>query len=235
MLKTAALCGVNRNTVGYWIRSKKLHAYRVGKNYSIPVEELLFYLKSTGQNISDKLADEGNKGPNFRTVQKCWQYYQETSHGSNCKDCIVFNNQLEVCFPSKKDGSLECSQRCDACQYYLETYFTRIQFIHQISFPVAVYKGFNIWGANNHWVELCGIQGQDLPGIGIEKIYHSDSLKTAISNIKKRTLSVSLVSVEDNVFLKNKEHGKIKVRISTYPLNEPSGAFLILAEKEEAN
>ena len=44
--EAAALCGVGRTTVGYWIRSKKLHAMRVGRNYSIPIDDLLFFLKS---------------------------------------------------------------------------------------------------------------------------------------------------------------------------------------------
>jgi excisionase family DNA binding protein len=60
--QAAALCGVGRTTVGYWIRSKKLRANRVGRNYSIPVQDLLYFLKSSGQKIPSELHDENLKG-----------------------------------------------------------------------------------------------------------------------------------------------------------------------------
>ncbi len=173
------------------------------------------------------------KVPIFIPFKKCWQYFQDSSYGDNCKDCLVFKKQLEVCFPGKKIGSLECLQRCDTCQYYIETYFARIQFIHQISLPAAVYKGFHIWGGNSHLAKLCGIQQQDLPGVGIEQICHFDSLETVISNINRRMLGILSTPSRYSVFLKNNESGKIKAHFSVYPLNEPSEAFLVLAEQEE--
>lgn len=229
--QAAALCGVNRNTIGYWIRSDKLHAHRVGKSYSIPVEELLFYLTSSGQNIPDELAGGNNRGPHFRAHQTCWEYFQGTDHGDNCKDCPVFEKQLEVCFPGKKLGALVCSHRCDTCRFYLEIYFPRMQFIHQISLPAAVYKGFHIWGGNSRWAELCGIQDMDIPGIGVEELCHPDSLEEVISNVKKRALGISSVPGSYNIFLKNRERGKLRVRLSVYALDEPPEAFLVIAEQ----
>ena len=59
--QAAALCGVGRTTVGYWIRSKKLQAHRVVRNYSILVEDLLFFLKSSGQKTPlEKLLENSN-------------------------------------------------------------------------------------------------------------------------------------------------------------------------------
>ena len=55
--QAASFCDVDRTTVGYWIRSGKLAANRIGKKYAIPVEELCFYLQSTGQNIPDALKE----------------------------------------------------------------------------------------------------------------------------------------------------------------------------------
>ena len=66
--QAAVLCSVGRTTVGYWIRSKKLRANRVGRNYSIPVQDLLVFLKSTGQQIPPALQDENLKGPIFKSV-----------------------------------------------------------------------------------------------------------------------------------------------------------------------
>jgi excisionase family DNA binding protein len=55
--QAASYCDVNRTTVGYWNRSGKLAANRIGKKYAIPVEGLCFYLQSTGQNIPEALKE----------------------------------------------------------------------------------------------------------------------------------------------------------------------------------
>lgn len=230
--QAASLCGVAYSTVGHWIREKKLFAHRVGKRYSIPMEEFLFFLQSTGQDIPDELADVNSRGPCCRPFQDCWQYFQDTANGHNCKECLVLKNMLTICFTGKTVGSLECSQQCTKCQYYLETYFPRIQFIHQISFPAAVYKDFHIWGGNSRWAELCGFKESDLPGMGVEHIFHPDSLETVISNIKRRTLGDPSVKTTYNVFFKNSENGKSGAQIYEYPLDNPSGTFLIFAELE---
>ena len=78
--QVAALCGVNRNTVGLWIRSRKLHAVRKGRNYSIPASELLFFLKSTGREIPAQLVEGADRAPHFRTIQTCWDYFQSSNH-----------------------------------------------------------------------------------------------------------------------------------------------------------
>jgi hypothetical protein len=51
-----------------------------------------------------------------------------------------------------------------------------------------------------------------------------------ISNNKKRALGDHSVPRTDNIFLKNSKLTKIEVQIAIYPLNEPSGAWLLLAE-----
>ena len=186
--QTAALCGVGRSTVGYWIRSKRLGAERTGKNYSIPLEELLFFLKSTGRSIPDDLYDGDIGGPYFRAVQNCWQYCKDSPHGLNCKDCTVFVNQLEVCFIARAACTLNCPLLCYKCRYYTEIYLPRIQFVHQIDLPAAVYKGFEVWGGNRGWAELCEVEEKDLPGIGIERIVHPDSIEKVISIVKQRAL-----------------------------------------------
>ena len=82
--EAAKLCGVGRTNVGYWIRSKKLRVNRVGRNYSIPVDELLFFLKKTGKEIPPELAELDRKGLFFRSYQRCWQYHEGTEHGEQC-------------------------------------------------------------------------------------------------------------------------------------------------------
>jgi excisionase family DNA binding protein len=231
--QTAALCGVGRSTVGYWIRSTRLRANRTGKNYSIPREELLFFLKSTGRNIPDDLAGGDFRGPCFRAIQNCWDYWKDSHHGLNCKDCTVFANKVEVCFTAKEISSSNCPGSCHECRYYTEIYLPRIQFVHQIDLPAAVYKGFELLGGNRGWAELCEVEEKDLPGMGIEQGVHPDSIGTVISSVKRRALGDPSVPRTYSIFLRSSQNVRISVRISVYPLSEPAGSYLILAESNE--
>ncbi len=228
--QAAALCLVNRNTIGSWIRSGKLRANRVGRNYRIPVQELLFFLKSTGQKIPDELGGDALTGPCFRTIQNCWEYFRERPGIKNCENCTVFKNQLSVCFIGREYSTMSYPAQCDECGYYKETYYSRIEFVHQIAFPAAIHKDLYFWGGNRKWAELCEVQEKNLVGMGIEKVIHPDSLETVISNNKKRALGDPLAPRWDHMFLKNSKLGKLEVKIAFYPLTEPSGTWLILAE-----
>lgn len=231
-VQAAALCGVPRSTLSYWIRTNKLHAERTGKKYSIRAHDMVCFLKSTGRNIPHGLAGEDSEAPIFRTIPNCWDYWKAAHNGRNCKACVVFTNQLEVCFTAKETSHLHCQQACGQCQYYLNAYLPRIQFIHQIDFPATVYKGLHVWAGNRSFAGLCGVERKDLPGMGIERLVHKDSLETVISVIKKRALGDSQVPRTYSVFFKNAEHGKLRVRVSAYPLSEPQGTKLVLFDTD---
>ncbi|MGD2270502.1 MAG: excisionase family DNA-binding protein [Desulfobacterales bacterium] len=231
--RAAALCGVNRNTVGLWIRSGKLRANRVGRNYAIPVEELIFLLKSTRQNIPEELKSRETTGPIFRSIPNCWQYFEDKVFPKECENCTVFKKQLNVCFIGKESSALHCNGQCVRCEYYHEVYRPRIEFIHQIDFPAAIYKDLYFWAGNKRWAEICEVKVEDLTGMGIEKVYHPDSLETIISNNKKRELGDPLAPRIDRIFLKSSKFGRREVMISVYPLLEPSGSWLLLAESEQ--
>jgi excisionase family DNA binding protein len=230
--EAAALCGVGRGTVGYWIRSKKLQGDRVGRKYSIPVEDLLYFLRSNGQRVPSELLKGNVRSALFRKARNCWQYWQGTSHGKSCEECMVFKNRLDVCFVAKDSKVSHCVRACDECHFYMQFYLPRIQFIYQIDLPAAVYKDFYIWGGNGHFAQLCEIPEKDLIGMGIEHIVHADSLETVILNAKKRALGDPRVPKVYGVYLKNSQKGKLKVRVVVCPLREPSGAYFIFAEQE---
>ena len=143
--------------VGYWIRSEKLHANRVGRSYRIPVEGLVFFLKSTGQKVPLQLVGENPNFPVFRTTQNCWEYWQGSNHNRDYRDCTVYLNQASLCFTARDSSRLGCHAACAECKYYLEMYLPRIGFIHQIDFPAAVYRDLYIWGGNGRWAELCNV------------------------------------------------------------------------------
>ena len=232
--KAAALCGVGRTTVGYWIRSKKLYARRVGRNYSIPVEDLLFFLQSSGHQVPVELSHQKTNRPIFRSFQNCWQYWHGSSHARNCGDCIAFKNQLQVCFTAKDSGLLRCSE-CYQCSYYLETIYPRIQFVNQINMPAAVMKDFHLWGGNAHCAELCEVQPRDLVGMGIEKIVHAISLAKTIETIRKMMLVNLAFEKNCCISIHNSRAGRLEIQVSVYPLEEPESVFLVLGMPEYLN
>lgn len=225
--EAAALCGVGRTTVGYWIRSKKLHATRVGRNYTIPVEDLLFFLKTSGQEIPAELLTENCNGPIFKSYQNCWQYWNGSDHGLKCHDCIAFKNQLQTCFTVKDSGLLGCSD-CNTCRYYIETFLHRIQFVHQIELPAAVFKDLYLWGGNSSCAEICSVQQNELVGMGIERIVHADSLPKVIEAIRKLALGEPKVQEDCIISIKNDRESPSEIRVSVYLLREPANAFLVL-------
>ena len=225
--KAAAICGVGRTTVGYWIRSKKLHAQRVGRNYSIPVEDFLFFLKNRGQKIPAELLQYSSNRPIFKSFRNCWQHWRDGEHGRKCHECLVFKNKLHACFTVKDTGLLGCSE-CDSCRYYLETFFSRIQFVHQIDVPAAVFKDFYLWGGNSHCAKICGVETKDLVGMGIEKIVHPDSLAIIIEIVRKTGLGDPGLAENCRISIKNELGVRREIRVSVHPLREPSNTFLAI-------
>lgn len=228
--QVAALCEVNRNTVGLWIRSRKLHAERKGRNYSIPVSELIFFLKSTGREIPVQLVEGADLAPHFRTIQKCWDYFRSRDLLNGCRACAVFKNQLEACFVGKDSSATFCQGQCGDCRYFQETFLPRIQLVHQLDMPAAVYKDFHFWGGNEAWARVVGRVEKELIGLGIENIFHRDSLGVVMASFKKRALGDPSVPRTDAVYVMNARHEKVALTISAYPLVEPAGAWLLLGE-----
>ena len=228
--QAAVLCEVNRNTIGSWIRSGKLRARRSGRNYVIPANELIYFLKSSGRQIPEALGGDRLTEPSFRSIENCWQYFREKNHRKNCETCTVFKNRLEVCFTGKDSQSLLCNGNCHRCRYYLETFFPRIQFIRQIDFPAAICRELYFWGGNRKWAELSGVAEKDLVGMGIEKLYHPHSLARIIAGDRKRALGNPDAPRIEDVYIKVPGKGKLKVRIAVYPLIEPEGTWLLLGE-----
>jgi len=228
--QVAVLCGVGRTTVGYWIRSRKLVAHRIGRNYAVPLEDLLFFLKNSGQKIPPELLQENSKRPIFKSFQNCWQHWSGSEHARNCQGCIAFKNQLQTCFTVKDSGMLGCSH-CDTCRYYQETYLSRIQFVHQIEVPAAVFKDLYLWGGNSYCADLCGVDEKDLIGMGIEKIVHSSSLETVITTVKKNSIGDSGLQANCDISIKTALNGQHEVRVSVYPLREPGGTFLVIGKR----
>ena len=231
--QVASLCNVGHSTVGYWIRKNKLRAQRIGRQYSIPVEELFRYLTSNGQRIPAELAEAVPAGIDSKGFQNCWQYFKDATDDHFCNDCLIFKKRVEPCFTCKGMTSFHCPTDCHECTYYIETYLPRIQFIRQMSSPAAISKDFYLWGGNRLWAELCGVEERDLPGMGIEQIFHPDSLEMIITGIKKKISGYPSVTTSYETFFKNNERDRISVHISIHGLDDPPEALLILAEPKE--
>jgi len=229
--QVASLCGVGHSTVGYWVRQNKLRAHRVGKQYTIPAEALVHYLNSKGREIPDALAGVDAQLPDTRDFPNCWQYFRSAADRHDCKSCLVLKNRVEICFTGKETGSPQCPTDCSDCKFYMETYLPKIQFIHRISSPATISNGFYLWGGNGLFAKLCGVDEKDLPGMGIEQIFHPDSLEMIIAGIKKRSLGDLSVTKSYRAFFKNHEKGKIATQLSVYGLDDPPEGLLVLANQ----
>ncbi len=231
--QAAAICNVGRTTVGYWVRSKKLFARRVGRSFTIPVEDLLHFLKSTGQPIPSELGNGSSNGPVFKSFQNCWCYWSENENGHRCDSCIAFKRRAEDCFSIRKDGLTGCPVECRQCPYYQDMFVSRFQFIHQIDFPACVFKGLSLWGGNASWTELCGVAEDRLIGLGIENVFHSSCLGTVISALKRISLGQKQGTIPGPVFINAPEQEKRSALVWVFPLREPESTFLMLAHPEK--
>ncbi len=122
--EVARLCGVGRTTVGYWVRTNKIRGNRTGRNYKIPVEDLVLYLRAIGQEIPEELLEMFGEQPVFKSFQNCWEFWKGRKSDRNCPDCAVFKNKINDCFTTGKEG-------CSDCRYFIEYVFPKIGFVHQ--------------------------------------------------------------------------------------------------------
>ena len=231
--QVAALCGVNRNTVGYWCRSGKIRARRVGNRYAIPMKDLRFYLESTGRNLPEGLYSEDPQARIFKTIQSCWDYFRETPHGNGCENCRVFQKRLTTCFIARGLWTSERPKDCYECEYFRDIYLPRIQMIHQIAIPAFIYKDFHFWGGNKRGAELCGLEDREILGKGVEELVHRDSLEFLLSEFRMQDLKDPEFSGTFPIFFKNKNQRRIKVEASFCPLYDPERTWLVLANRKE--
>lgn len=231
--QAAEICGVGRTTIGYWIRSKKIRVQRKGRNYKIPVEDLIYYLKSNGHPVPKALSGENMVRPCFKSIMQCWDYWKGTPHGEQCPFCGVKKSNLGLCFTARESGSVACPKACDECHYFQESYLPRIQFVHQLELPAAIYKDFYIWTGNRYWAQLCQVEETALIGMGIEKIVHPESLAGVIACAKRRAFGQGGLPRTSALFIRQADGHKREITISVTALNDPESSFLILAESEE--
>ena len=194
---------------------------------SIAIEDLLFFLQNNGQRIPVELLNEGSNGPFFKSFQNCWEFWQDTEHGKKCQDCIVYRRELRECF-AVRNNELQGASGCCNCRYYQETYLRRLQFVHQINLPAAVFRGLHLWGGNSLCADICGVQQSELVGMGIEKIIQTESLPKVINAIRKLTLGEPEVKEACRITVETDGKIRTQLRLSVYPLREPATAFLVL-------
>lgn len=232
--RAATLCGVGRTTVGYWIRSGKLRAVRTGRNYAIPIEELVYFLKAAGQRIPESLTHGGGLAPSFRALQPCWEFFKGSAHGRQCHRCIVRKRRLSTCFTARYTDGLACPDACGACRHFITTYNERVQFVHQINMPAAIFRGMVLWAANAAWGRLCGRGEADIIGMGLERMVHADALEMLIADNRKRALGLPHAPRLFNLGLKHRAGRKVDIATWVYPLAEPAEAFLMIGDEDAA-
>lgn len=233
VMDIAHICGVARSTVSYWIAKKSLPAHRNGNKHMVSVADLVLFLKSEGQPVPQDLLEQvgGIYSRPFRPFKKCWEYWANEPHGTRCRDCSVFNYQVNECFTARHNHNVQCRIDCHECQFFSEYYGLRVAFIHQVKKPSAVYKDLYLWSGNRAWADLCGVDVGQLIGAGIEEFLYPDSLKSVISYNKMRVQGDPTVPDRFRVAFINKSDGKKDVYLTISSLISPAGTWLALAEE----
>jgi excisionase family DNA binding protein/PAS domain S-box-containing protein len=226
--EVAEWCGVGRSTVGYWVRSGKLPAERVGRDYTIDTQDLLYYLNASGKPVPEWLRGVVHGLPSFAPFRLCWEFRACSEEEADCTVCPVYRKGLRTCFAARRHVVPGREIHCHRCAYYQDHIVPRIGFIHQIDSPVAVYEDLYLWGANSHFSEMTGFSTKELPGLDMERLFHRDSLADVIRNVKRRAMGDPDVPGRYEVFLRNREDGKTRAEICVHRLLEPAGTFLLL-------
>jgi len=230
--EAAAHCGVSRSTVNNWIQAKRLFARRSGKNYLVPIADLLVLLRSTGKPVPSDLARAERDRALIGSFRHCWEYWEGREQDRVCGDCVVFVNRLAICFAERRSKRLPCPSPCHACRYYQEVFLPRIQFILQMGVPAAVCKGLYFLGANSLWARLCGLPQEAFVGMDIERVFHADSLVNMLSLFKDADWGREHPGAAD-VALAD-ETGTVRtLNALAFSLTDPPGALLILLATPE--
>jgi excisionase family DNA binding protein len=227
----ANLCSVGRGTVHYWIKKGKLHAIRSGKSYTVPIQELLLFLKNTGRPVPSALNQDFSGSPLFAMHKPCWETGHGDPGGTPCRDCLVFQRGLDLCLSARGSSEIHCPTPCIQCRYYQDVLFPKIQFVHQIEAPAVVVKDLFLLAANGAFADICGLKPEDIPGLGIEHTTHPDSLPKVLANARKRNLNDREVPRNYHIFVRTKDNDRAPACVAVYPLNEPSGAYLVVGEE----
>ena len=94
--------------------------------------------------------------------------------------------------------------------------------------PAVVFKHLSIWGGNRRFATLCDLRPENLVGLGLERLVHSESLAEVISALKQ--LSLGRINFDNpcRVTILSNRQVRLKVDIMVMPLNEPSDTWLAL-------
>ena len=228
-VKTAAeFCRVGRSTVTYWIRSGKLHAVRSGNKYLIPVDALKTFLTSAYKKIPFEL-DGSTAEKRTHKIPTCYEYWRDSDHGVQCQTCVVHDHQLDLCFIAQKSQRRQCQTSCSQCDYYHYAFWPTTQIVSQFECPAGVCKDFYLLGANHQLAEICGIAEEQLVGMGLESIFHPDSIGELIGYLRAKALG-DMVSDGRTFYLTNPRNDRIRTKLFAFPLNQITGSIVLLAE-----
>ncbi len=237
VIDIAAICGVGRSTVSYWIAKKSLPATRHGNKDFVLIDDLIIFLRNQGHAIPQILFEQvgGVYHQPIKPFKSCWEYWADETHGKECQNCIIFSNGIQECFTVGSINKCKCDNECHQCRYFGEYYGLRVAFIHQIKKPAAVFKDLYIWSGNQAWAQLCGAEINRLIGAGIEEFIHPDSLKKVINYNRRRVQGDPTVPARSKVSLMNKDNQRIDVDISVTPLINPGKTWLGIVENNNRN
>ena len=167
----AKICQVSRFTTSKWVREGKIRGASPGRNYKIPINEIIRFLKESNFPIPEELKT-GDK--NYDHHQKyCWEYHSEQNDISlhQCSACIIKEAEILNCFIMRVDDyqdNIKCPIECSKCSYFLEKFANHFAIVKAFDEPAIICSNGAILAVNQGFSMITGLSneanviGQDL-------------------------------------------------------------------------
>jgi excisionase family DNA binding protein len=177
----AKICQVSRFTTSKWVREGKIRGASPGRNYKIPADEIIRFLKASNLPIPEELKT-GYRGYN-RPQKYCWEYHSEQKDVSlhQCSTCIIKEAEILNCFIMRVDDyqdNIRCPIECSKCSYFLEKFANHFAIVKAFDEPAIICSNGAILAANQGFAMVTGLSneanviGQDL------SVFLSDACRT---------------------------------------------------------
>jgi excisionase family DNA binding protein len=167
----AKICQVSRFTTSKWVREGRIRGASPGRNYKIPIGEIIRFLKESNFPIPEELKT-GYRDYD-RHQKYCWEYHAEQNDISlhQCSTCIIKEAEILNCFIMRIDDyqdNIKCPIECSKCSYFLEKFANHFAIVKAFDEPAIICSNEAILAANQGFSMITGLSnessavGQDL-------------------------------------------------------------------------
>ncbi len=227
----AKICQISRFTASKWVKEGKIKGTSLGRNYKIPIEEVLRFFKEYNFPIPEELK-AGDKDRD-RPEICCWEYYsrEKSSSPHQCDACLIKQASIRNCYIMRIDDyqeKIKCMVECSKCNYFLEKFANYFAIVTAFDEPAVVCGDGTILAANRSFLRICEVT-TDADVIGQDFLdFLADSSKADFFAYRAKVKENNpLRPGEVNVTFIDAKWNRTDVRLSCKRLKNIPNTFLI--------